>query len=112
MLTSQTRDQFLHTLDRIDHGSLRVTMPEGDAHAVAGTRPGPAAVLEIRDWRGIRALAARGDVGLTEAYRDGLIDTPDLTALLTFGLLNEDALERYVYGGRLAALAMRLHYAG
>lgn len=106
----QIRNQFLGTLDQIRHGKLHVATPEGTTHDFAGDLPGPAAVLEIRDWRAIRALAAKGDIGLTEAYRDGWVDTPDLIALLTFGLMNEDALERYVYGRRLAALAMRIAY--
>lgn len=30
----------------------------------------------------IAALAARGDIGMTEAYRDPCCDTPDMNALI------------------------------
>lgn len=110
MFDSQTRDRFLTTLGRIGHGHLRLTTPEGQVHDFAGPRPGPEAALIVHDWRAVRAMAARADVGLTEAYRDGWMDTPDLPALLTFGLLNEDVLDRYVYGSRWQGLAMHAAY--
>lgn len=110
MFTRQTRDQLLSTLGRITQGRLRLTTPEGARHDFAGAGPGPEAELILHDWRAVRAMAARADVGLTEAYRDGWLDTPDLPALLTFGLLNEDVLDRYVYGSRWQALAIRAAY--
>ncbi len=110
MFERQIRDEFLRALDGISHGSLRLTLPDGTTRDFAGTRPGPAAQMQIRDWRTVPALATRGDIGLTEAYRDGWVDSPDLTALLTFGLLNEAALDRYIYGHRLQRLAMRALY--
>ncbi|MDS9470155.1 cyclopropane-fatty-acyl-phospholipid synthase family protein [Paracoccus sp. MBLB3053] len=110
MFERQIQDEFLRSLQAISHGSLRLTTPDGVVHDFAGYRPGPQAVLEIRDWRMVPALAARGDVGLTEAYRDVWYDTPDLTGLLTFGLLNEASLDRFIYGGRLNRLAMRVLY--
>lgn len=110
MLTRQTREPFLNALGRATHGQLRLTTPEGQVHDFAAALPGPSAVLIVHDWRAVRLMAARADVGLTEAYRDGWIETPDLPALLTFGLLNEAALERYIHGSRWQALAMRAAY--
>ncbi len=110
MFTRQSRDQLLSALGRVTHGALRLTTPEGETHDFAGPRPGPEAALVLHDWRAVRQVAARADIGLTEAYRDGWVDTPDLAALLTFGLLNEDALDRYVYGNRWQELAIRAAY--
>jgi cyclopropane-fatty-acyl-phospholipid synthase len=110
MFDRQIQDEFLRSLSRISHGSLRLLTPDGHEHGFVGTSPGPAAVMQINDWRTVPALAAKGDIGLTEAYRDGWVDSPDLTALLTFGLMNEAALDRYIYGKPLQALAMRALY--
>ena len=50
-----------------------------------------------------RALALAGDIGLAESYRDGDWSTPDLVALLEFGIRNEAG-----WGGTLdAAVPMR-----
>jgi cyclopropane-fatty-acyl-phospholipid synthase len=107
MFKAAIGSRFLKTLDGIACGSLDLTLPDGRRRQFAGPQPGPAADLEIRDWRMVSMLAATADIGLAEAYRDGLCDTRDLTALLTFGLLNEDALGRYFRGSRLRALVIR-----
>ncbi|MFN3273823.1 MAG: class I SAM-dependent methyltransferase [Paracoccus sp. (in: a-proteobacteria)] len=101
---------FLKTAEGIRRGTLHVITPEGIRHGFGGQEPGPDAVLEVRDWRMVPALVARGDIGMTEAYRDGWCDTPDLEALLTVALLNEDILDGYIYGNRLHALATRALY--
>ena len=110
MFDDRVRSEFLRSLDGIRFGRLRLTTPDGATRVIAGDQPGPDAALTILDRRMVPALAAKGDIGLTEAYRDGWCDTPDLTALLTLGLMNEDALDRYIYGKPLQALAMRLLY--
>ena len=102
--------KFLQALERIEHGSLCLTTPDGRERQFAGPLPGPAAALTIHDWRTIPAVAAKGDIGLTEAYRDGWVDTPDLEALLTFGLRNETALDRFLYGHPFQALLVRALY--
>lgn len=110
MFETRIRSEFLRSLQGIRCGRLHLTTPEGATHVFGGDLPGPQAELQIRDWRTVPALAAKGDIGLTEAYRDEWCDTPDLTALLTLGLMNEDALDRYIYGKPLQAVAMRLLY--
>ncbi|KGJ04925.1 cyclopropane-fatty-acyl-phospholipid synthase [Paracoccus halophilus] len=110
MFERRLRSEFLRSLDGLRFGKLDLTMPDGVTRVFAGDRPGPEAELIIRDWRMVPALAARGDIGLTEAYRDGWCDSPDLAALLTLGLMNEEVLDRYIYGKPMQALAMRLLY--
>jgi hypothetical protein len=46
-------------------------------------------------------VLARGDIGLAEAYLDGLWDSPDITGLLTLLARNRDALRQ----GRLWLVA-------
>lgn len=109
MFERQIRDRFLSALEGTAHGSLKLTLPDGTSHAFAGA-PGPEAEMQIHDWRCVTALAAKGDIGMTDAYRAGWFDTPDLPALLTFGLANETALDRYLYGHPLQSLAVRALY--
>ncbi len=106
----RTERELLNAAERIRHGSLRIDMPGGRSRQFRGDLPGLDAALILHDRRAIPALAARGDIGMTEAYRDGWCDTPDLEALLHLALLNEEPLERFVYGSRLRGLATRALY--
>lgn len=110
MLDMRFAHQFLRAAEGIDHGSLTILTPEGVRHRFEGARPGPDASLDLRDWRAVTAMAAKGDIGLAEAYRDHWCETPDLVSLLQLGLLNEHALDRFIYGHRLRGLAIRALY--
>lgn len=110
LLEGRLSRQFLDTAARIHAGTLTLTTPDGQVRVFGGHAPGPQAHLVIQDWRMVPALAAKGDIGMTEAYRDGWCDTPDLEALLTLALLNEDVLDRYIYGSRLQTLAIKALY--
>lgn len=110
MLNRRFTSEFLRIAEGIRNGTLTVETLEGRIHRFGGVLPGPDAVLVLHDWRAIPAMAARGDIGLAEAYRDRWCDTPDLEALLRLGLLNEDVLDRYIYGRRLHAIAARALY--
>ena len=110
MFETAIETKLCTALDNISHGSLNLILPGGREHHFAGSQPGPAARLVIADARAIAAVAAKGDIGLTEAYRDGWVDTPDLEALLTFGLLNEPALEQFLHGHPLQTLLVRALY--
>jgi cyclopropane-fatty-acyl-phospholipid synthase len=73
-------------------GSLSVRYPSGARRSYAGAAPGPQAWLTIQNPRVALRVIAGGDLGFAESYMEGEWDTPDLTALLTLGGLNEDAL--------------------
>jgi cyclopropane-fatty-acyl-phospholipid synthase len=79
-------------LERIRHGRLALTLPDGTRVEAAGAQPGPRAELHLRRWRPLWRLLLQADLGLAFSYRDGDWSTPDLTALLSFGLANEAAL--------------------
>ncbi|MCI5048796.1 MAG: cyclopropane-fatty-acyl-phospholipid synthase family protein [Rickettsiales bacterium] len=102
--------RFLNTLEHTQYGSLEVTMPDGKTYSFQGIQPGAKADWHIIDWRTIAVFAAKGDIGLTEAYRDGWWDTKDLPALMLFGLQNEEALDDYLYGGFFSSIVTRLMY--
>jgi len=101
---------FLNLLGRLSHGHLELITPDhtrmvfGDAHA------GPAATLQLHDWRACSRILRAGDIGLAEAWGTGWIDSPDLVALLRLALRNEAALEPAVFGGVLARCWYRLRH--
>jgi cyclopropane-fatty-acyl-phospholipid synthase len=110
MFEQHILNRFLQTLEQCEFGSIRVETPDGKVHDIAGKQPGPQAHMVIHDARSITAFGAKGDIGLTEAYRDDWWDTDDLTELMLFGLKNERALSGYLYGNMFSRLATRFMY--
>ena len=85
-------------LGHVACGSIEIVLPGGGRLAGRGTRAGPHAAIALRRWRPLGRLALAGDIGLAESYRDGDWTTPDLPALLEFGIRNEAS-----WGGALDA---------
>ena len=79
-------------LARVRHGRLTLTWPDGRRLEVTGPMPGPRAELRLHRWRPVLRLLMEGDLGLAFSYRDDDWSSPDLTALLMFGVANEAAL--------------------
>lgn len=98
--------RFLHALERIRHGRLRLITPDGLAHSFG--QDGDEVTLHIHDWAILPRLAARGDVGLGESWIDGQWSTPSLEALLTLAIRNLDHLSEWANAGQLSRLRMRL----
>lgn len=79
-------------LSRIRHGQLTLTLPDGRRVEAMGPLPGPRAELHLHRWRPALRMALQGDLGFAFSYRDDDWSSPDLTALLSFGIANEAAL--------------------
>ena len=87
------RKIVLSVLAHIEVG--RLTVVEGGERLSFG-RGAPEATVCIQDPAAWRALL-RGSRGMAEAYRDGLWDSPDLTAVIRVGARNVagiDAIRR------------------
>ncbi len=95
-------------LSRLARGRLTVCTPEGVRRVFAGEEPGPVADLEIRDWRAVGRMVRAADIGVAECWRDGLIDTSDMTAFLQLCEANESVLAEVWTGNPLVALFYRL----
>lgn len=83
-------------LDKIQHGSLHIVLPDGSL-----TRCGhgePQATLHLRNWHVCEAVLKRGDIGFAETYMAGDWTSDDLARLLDVLILNRNALENMVYG--------------
>ncbi len=99
---------FLKALHNIEYGQITVIAPDGERLEFSGSQKGPAVELILKDWRALDELVARGEIGFADAYIDELWSTPDLPALLTFGLMNDHALEQFFHGKPWYALWVRL----
>jgi cyclopropane-fatty-acyl-phospholipid synthase len=84
------KSQFLSTCARLHDGQLTLRTPEGERYNFGSS--GPEAEMIIRDWSAISAFAAHGQVGLGEAYVQGLWDTPSVEALVGMAMRNRDQL--------------------
>lgn len=102
--------RFLNALSHIEYGSITITTPDGHTHNYSGIQQGVQADIQLHDWRAISALAASGDIGFAEAYRDGWWSSDNLTNLFYLGLQNEAALSPYIYGGVFARIASKFSY--
>ncbi|HET6506164.1 MAG TPA: cyclopropane-fatty-acyl-phospholipid synthase family protein [Baekduia sp.] len=77
-------------------GRLTVVEPDGARHAFGG-HGAPEATVVVHDARAWRRILLGGSRGMAEAYRDGLWDAPDLTAVIRVAARNIaglDALRR------------------
>ena len=100
---------LLRLLERLEGGSLELSLPDGSCRIFAGAGPRHA-VMEIRDWAVFDAVLARGDIGLAEAWLDGQWESPDLAALLTLLAENRERLSRAVYGNAWSLIGARLRH--
>ncbi|MGJ7578721.1 class I SAM-dependent methyltransferase [Variovorax sp. RHLX14] len=99
-------------LQGVNCGALSVELPNGERVEGRGALPGPNASVTLHRWRPLGRLVLRGDIGLAESYRDGDWSTPDLAALLEFGIRNEAGWGR-VFDASLPArwLGRAMHLA-
>ncbi|MDK2124732.1 SAM-dependent methyltransferase [Parachitinimonas caeni] len=95
---------FLAMLERIKVGHLSLITPDGERMLFGDARHEPWAIVTLHDWRACGRILSAGDIGFAEAYRQGWIDSPDLTSLLRLALQNEAALRSAITGGWLSQL--------
>lgn len=106
--TPRAARAVLALLERLGHGTLWVSLPDGGVRRF-GTGE-PQAALAVHDWALFGTLLARGDTGLAEGYIDGRWSTPSLPQLLSLLVANREPLQAAVYGHPLARLALRLRH--
>ncbi|GAA4352403.1 cyclopropane-fatty-acyl-phospholipid synthase family protein [Variovorax defluvii] len=101
-------------LGRLQCGAIAIELPGGERLEARGPVPGPHACLVLHRWRALARLLLQGDIGLARSYRDGDWSSPDLHALLDFGIRNEagwsgdvDAIRPLRWLWRLRHLAQR-----
>jgi len=106
-LARDTRLTF-ELLENLHGGLLEIRLPDGSSALFGDGEHG--VTLQVRDEAMFGRVLARGDIGLAEAYLDGLWDSPDITGLLTLLARNRDALGKAVYGSWPRLLAARVRH--
>lgn len=101
-------------LSRITYGSLKLIDPAGiemmlGQNASVPSAEMPHAELRIVDWRAAGLILRQGDIGFAESLRRGWVDSPDLVALFTLAIRNEQISE-VVDGHWWALLLKRLSH--
>jgi cyclopropane-fatty-acyl-phospholipid synthase len=105
--TRDTRVVFA-LLEKLKDGLLEIRLPDG-SRTVFGA--GEACVtMQVHGEACFSMVLARGDIGLAEAYLDGLWDSPDVAALLALFVRNREVLKKAVYGASHRLLAARLRH--
>jgi cyclopropane-fatty-acyl-phospholipid synthase len=92
---------FLRYFEKIHTGSLTLETPDHKTYHFKGITEGPCANIRLYDWRVISAVAAKGDIGFAEAYRESLWETDDLVALCSVAVANQDVLNPCFESGGL-----------
>lgn len=85
--------KFLKLLLRIESGKLYIKFPNGKSVQFESGNPGPVAKIHLHNWRLPRKVALSGTIGVAESYMDEDWDSPDVTSMLEFFLVN-----RSIYG--------------
>jgi len=101
----------LALLQRIEHGTLSVQLPDGTmrrfGQAVAGA---PHAAMVLRNWNVCAAALRSGDIGFAESYIAGDWSTPSLTELLRLLIANRKKVENAIYGHWAGRLLYRMRH--
>ncbi len=104
----QTRP-LLSVIGRIAKGTLLLTTPEGYGFRF-GDGSEPRADIQLTNWSALQRIFRGGDIGLAECYREGLIISSDLTALLRLGIQNQAPFEQAIRGNRLLKIGYRIRH--
>ena len=98
----------LGLLEKIESGTLRVRMPNGEQLSYGAGEP--TVQFRINDQRVFSRVLARGDIGFCESYIAGEWDSNDLTGLLKLLASNRDVLRKAVYGSWFNLLTAKLRH--
>lgn len=101
---------FLKIMERIQIGKFILIFPDGTKKEFHGKSPGRTGELVLLDFAAIPKILASSDIGLAEAYRDGLLDSPDMTSLLLLCIENQNALEKVFKGNFFGMIYYRLRH--
>ena len=95
------RRAVLHAFAGMSRGHLRLELPDGGVHEIGSHADALAralplglpaeAHLRVRREAFFKKCVLAGDIGFAESFIDGDWETPNLTAVITWFLLNVDA---------------------
>jgi len=98
-------------LSRLQKGRIIVQTPAGDCVGYTATGAGPEATIILHNWRPVRWLLWKGDLGFAESYMEGDWTTPDLAAFLELAALNVDSLDADITGSSFVRALRRFKHS-
>jgi cyclopropane-fatty-acyl-phospholipid synthase len=106
-----TRVLLTKVLSRLKAGRITVITPSGDRIVYTAAMSGPEATVALKNWRPVRWLLSKGDLGFAESYMRLDWSSPDLTALLELAAHNMDSLDPALSGASRFRLFRRFLHA-
>jgi len=103
-------DRFFKKLDNVQYGRVDLVTPDGRTRTFEGSRPGPTAQIQLKNWDVLPNLAAKGDLGFAQDYQAGNWETDDLQSVMSFALANGEVMEKYLHGNRMLQIGARIMY--
>lgn len=108
MLTNKMKTKFFEIIDKIEYGKITISTPDGKTQVFEGIHSGVHGNINIYDWKVIKNLAIKGDIGFAEDYRDGLWDCENLEKVFLVGLQNEKAFNNFLYGSLISRVLSQI----
>lgn len=99
----------LGLLQRLCHGSLTVTLPDGSMQRFGGEAL-PHASIHLHNWKVCAAVLKSGDIGFAETFIAGDWSTSNLTELLRVMIKNRAQVEGVIYGTWAGRLLYRIKH--
>ena len=99
----------LRLLQKLQHGSLTVQLPDGSMQRF-GQQTLPHATLVLHNWKPFAAALKSGDIGFAESFIAGDWSTPNLTELLRVLVKNRAEVESVIYGTWAGRLLYRVKH--
>jgi len=99
----------LKLLQRLRHGSLTVTLPDGSMQRFGGEAL-PHASIHMHNWNVCGAALKSGDIGFAESFIAGDWSTSNLTELLRVLVKNRAEVEGVIYGTWVGRLLYRIKH--
>ncbi|MEM7067653.1 MAG: cyclopropane-fatty-acyl-phospholipid synthase family protein [Pseudomonadota bacterium] len=74
---------------RIESGRIYLQLPNKKIYCIDSEKPGPEGRLILKNWKLAKAVVFGGTIGVAESYMDGDWESPNVTELMEFFLVNE-----------------------
>jgi cyclopropane-fatty-acyl-phospholipid synthase len=98
-------------LSRLQKGRIVVQTPAGYCVGYTAKEQGPEATIVLHNWRPVRWLLWKGDLGFAESYMEGDWSSPDLTAFLELAAVNVESLDADIMGSGLVRMLRKFKHA-
>lgn len=81
----------INLLSKMDKGQLKITHPDGETISFGMNPSLCSAEINLKNYELFRKVFYYGDIGFGESYVDGDWDTPDITNLISWMILNVES---------------------